>query len=440
MQSISGYTETAWPGFPEFCVVLAGSDILIVQGDNVRVRSRLILMLLVGCISVSAVSCGREDVTPTRTSPDRTAGSTALLSKPKVASNLATINALRVLTLVGTPEEMGCRHGELLGEEVRWVVERVVHESIAPDDESRRRFIRRVKVMEKFLTESWRRELRALAEAARVDYWELVGLQLFGDVQRAPLCSSFAVFGRATKTGECIVGRNFDYWYSAVAVRASIIIDYHPRDAHRFVTLSWAGVINGWTLMNEHGIVAANNTAYSYGKNSLEGLSTCFMLRKVAEEARTVEEGVHLVEKTPRACSTNLIIAGGNPPAAAIVEYDHERILARGARDDYVLATNSFVRLGQEADDEPAYGRYAVLRELIQSNYGKIDRTMNFAGAEGVPLTFINLHSALLFPRDLTFRAAMGHFPACQSRYRWFRMTPEAVVSAEPRATAAASE
>ncbi len=391
-------------------------------------------------MAVSTTSCGRKGAAPTHASPGPAKESTAARSKPRTVSRLETINGLRVLTLVGTPEEMGRRHGELLREDVRWVVENVVRESIAPDDESRRRFIGRVRVMEKFFKESWRRELRALADAARVDYWELVGLQLFGDVQRAPFCSSFAVFGRATASGECIVGRNFDYWYSAVATRASVIIDYHPNDAHRFVTLSWAGVINGWTLMNEHGIVTANNTAYSYGKNSLEGLSTCFMLRKVAEEASTVEEAVRLVQKTPRACSTNLIIAGGEPPAAVIVEYDHERILVRRARRDYVLATNSFVRLGQEEDDEPTYGRYAVLGGLIRSNYGKIDRTMNFAGAEGVPLTFINLHSALLFPKDLTFRAAMGHFPACHSRYRWFRMTPRAVVSAEPRAAAAASE
>jgi hypothetical protein len=57
---------------------------------------------------------------------------------------------------------------------------------------------------------------------------------------------------------------------------------------------------------------------------------------------------------------------------------------------------------------------------------------MNFAAAEGVPIESINLHSALLFPKDLTFRAAMGQVPACRGNCPWFRMTPEGVVSAEP--------
>jgi hypothetical protein len=401
-------------------------------------------MVLAGLVAAGASGCRRaEPAKPQTQPPPIPLGSRQTSPPPATAkrvhqggatlsSGLRTINGVRVLTLVGTPEEMGRRHGELLGEEVRWVVSAVIHRSVAPEAERRREFIERVKVMEKFLAESWKRELRTLASAAAVDYWELVALQLFGDVERAQLCSSFAVFGRATLGGECIVGRNFDYWYEDVARRSSVIIDYHPAGTHRFVTLSWAGVINGWTLMNDHGIVGANNTSYSGGVNSLQGLSTCFMLRKIAEQATSVAEGIELVQKTPRACSTNLLIAGGDPPAAAIVEYDHERLVVRHANDDYVLATNSFVRLGQEDAAEPEYGRYGVLRGLIRANYGKIDRGMNFAGAEGVPIESINLHSTLLFPKDLTFRAAMGQVPACRGSYPWFRVTPAGVVSAEP--------
>ena len=56
-------------------------------------------------------------------------------------------------------------------------------------------------------------------------------------------------------------------------------------DGRRFVTVTWAGVINGWTLMNNAHPVTANNAACSFGQNLLEGVSTCFMLRKIAERA-----------------------------------------------------------------------------------------------------------------------------------------------------------
>ncbi len=355
-------------------------------------------------------------------------------AKESAASRLYTVGGFRVLTLVGTPEEMGRAHGELLRDDVRWVVDKVVRQTVTRDPQYLADFLKRVDVMEPFLKEDWRRELKALASAAGVEYRELVALQLFGDVERAPMCSSFAAFGRATAGGECIVGRNFDYWHEEVAKRASIVIDYHPKGGRRFATLSWAGVVNGWTLMNDCGIVTANNTAYSGGEgaNSLEGISTCFMLRKIAEEATTVNEGTRLVQDSPRACSTNLIIAGGIPPGAAVVEYDHRRVVVRRAKDDYVLATNSFVELGAEKADEPTYGRYGILNGLIRENYGKVDRTMNFAAAEGVPLESINLHSALMFPKDLTFRAAMGSVPACRGTWGWFRMAPDGIVPAAP--------
>ena len=382
---------------------------------------RRIPLIAVAMIVFLAGSCRRAEIAVP--SPAETSG-----------SRLYTVGGFRVLTLVGTPEEMGRAHGTLLRDEVRWVADKVIRGTVARDPEAREEFLKRVDVMEKLLKDSWRRELKALAEASGVDYREIVALQLFGDVERAPLCSSFAVFGRATVGGECIVGRNFDYWYEDVARHESLIIDYHPKDARRFVTLSWTGVINGWTLMNDCGIVTANNTAFSGGANSrsLEGLSTCFMLRKIAEEATTVDEGARIVEDSPRACPTNLIVAGGTPPAAAVVEYDHERVMVRRAKNDYVLATNSFVALGQEKEDEPTYGRYGILSGLIRENYGKIDRTMNFAAADGVPLESINLHCALMFPKDLSFRAAMGTVPASRGTWGTFRMTPAGIEPAAP--------
>ena len=382
-----------------------------------HLRKTAFLSAVTACLALALLGCTRD--VPSEKSDD-------------VKPGLRTVNGVRVLTLVGTPEQMGRQHGELLGEDIRWVLKEIIGKRNLWDKDDHKRFLERIGVMEKFLDDSWRRELRALAKAARVDYTELVGLQLFGDVERAAYCSSFAVFGRSTRTGECIIGRNFDYFYEDVAKRASIIIDYHPTGgAHRFITVTWAGVINGWTLMNDAHVVTANNTAYSFGRDSLEGVSTCFMLRKIAERANSVEAGINIVKSTPRACATNLIIAGGKSPDAAVVEYDHERILIRRAKEDYILATNQFVELDGVQVAEPTFGRYAVLLKLIRDNYGKIDRSMNFAAAEGVPIASINLHSVMLYPKDLTFAVAMGEVPAFRGRWRRFRMGSGGIVSAE---------
>lgn len=340
-------------------------------------------------------------------------------------------NGVWVLRVVGSPEDMGRQHGELAGELVRRVVREVIREGEAASSERRQELRRGARVMARYLPDEYRRELRALARAAHVTYGDLLALQLFGDVWRGSQCSTYAAYGPATATGECLIGRNFDFWDHGVTAYAGLVLHCIPDQGLPFVTLTWAGVINGWTAMNLKGVVAANNTAYG-GQDSLEGISTCFMIRKIVQNAATVGEGVQIIQDTPRACGTNMLVAGGSPPQAAEVEFDHREVAVRWAENGAVWATNHFRKLGQEREMGPGDGwcsRYARLQSLLRANYGRLTRNLNLAAAPGVPLRSINLHSAVLFPSDLTFRVSMGVIPAADQPYRGLRLTPTAVVA-----------
>jgi len=357
----------------------------------------------------------------------------AVFARPSPAEakgKLETINGCVVLHVEGSPEQMGEQHGRLLKDKVRRVVATIM-ENAAFD---REKLLAGAAEMERYIPDDYRRELHALAKAAGVDYRQLVTAQLFGDVLRAQLCTVYAVFGRATQTGECIVGRNMDYFDYGIGEFGCVLIHFTPEDGLPFVTVSWAGVINGWTAMNRRGIVVANNTAYGPVVNSLKGMSTCFVVRRVAQFAKTVSEGVDIVKIAPRSCGTSLLIAGGEPPSAVVVEYDHESLAVRNARRGVVMADNDLCSLHRDKPYEArpdGTRRYDKLAELIRRNYGRINRSMNFLKAEGVALRSINLHSALLFPRDLSFRVSMGKVPACDYPYRAFRMTDTGLVSAE---------
>jgi hypothetical protein len=366
---------------------------------------------------------------------------------------------------------MGRQHGLLLKSYVQRMVRDLILEGEASTPEEHSRLIAGAMVMERYVGPEFRRELKALATAAEVDYRDLVLAQLFGDVQRAsrrpysytsrtsspgrgprsgtppsPLppgpkwppqpgirCTSYAVFGPATRTGECIVGRNMDFWDHGVSSWGGVLIYFRPTRGVPFVTTSWAGIINGWTAMNTEGIVCANNSSFDGKSDSLQGLSTCFMVRKVAQYAHSVEEGVEIVRHTPRACGTNLIIAGGRPPNAAVVEFDHQDLAVRWAENGGVWADNSFVTLYQEGERFSYCGsRYGRLKELITTSFGRIDRSMNFARAEGVPIRSINLHSALLFPSDLRFNVSMTQKPAADHWYRPFRLTAQGIEKVDP--------
>ena len=360
---------------------------------------------------------------------------------PQLRGRREQLNGCLVVHLTGTGEQMGQQQARLLRSRVRRVLKAVILEG----EGAGHRYASLIKgamVMERYLPPEYRAELQALAAGAEVKYEDLVALQLFGDVQRGQHCSSYAAFGPATANGECIVGRNMDFYDHGVSEYAACLLDYKPSVGIPFVTASWCGVINGWTAMNACGIVCANNSAYG-GQDSLEGLSTCFMVRKVAQYAHTVAEGVRIVQQTPRACGTNLIIAGGNPPAAAIVEFDHKQVVVRWAKRGYVTAANGFRVLGRvepQPDEEdadtkntPSYwlARDDLLSRLIRENYGRIDDTMNFAAAEGVPMRSMNLQSALLFPQRRAMWISMGKVPAADQPFRRFRLTGKGLAGDE---------
>ncbi len=350
------------------------------------------------------------------------------------AGRVETIHGYRVLHVEGSPEQMGEQHGRLLKPLVQRVVKTIVRDTFGDTPANYKSLIDGARTMEKFLPDAFRRELKALAKAADVKYDELVALQLFGDVNRgrdSAYCSTYAVLGKATATGECFVGRNLDYWDYGVMKFGALIIHFKPDEGIPFMTVSWAGIINGWTAMNTKGICVANNTGYGARANSLEGLSTCFMIRKIVQYSGTVDAGVEAIRATPRACGTLMLIAGGDPPKAAEVEYDHKAIAVRWAGDKgYTIGTNHFRTLYQNPplkDDEGWGGRYKRLYELIQENYGEIDNTHCFVADPGVYMG-ITLHSALLCPKTLRFRLAMGREPAPEGPYESFRLTEQGLV------------
>lgn len=346
---------------------------------------------------------------------------------------LQVVNGYRVLHVAGTPEQMGEQHGRLLRNPVRRMVNDLVHPGGSTGWLTYAKLIEGTKTMDNYIPDAFRREMRYLAKAAGVGYFDLVAAQLFGDVSRATYCTSFALFGASTANGEMICGRNLDYWDNGVSEYAATLIHFRPTEGNPFVTVTWAGIVNGWTLMNTKGLVCTNNTSYGES-NSLEGISTCFMLRKIAQYASSLNEAERILKTTPRACGTNMLVAQANPADAFIAEYDHQALVIRRPERGYVVASNHFRKLYREDDYRSWCSRYCKVEEIIEENYGRIDRNLNIAGTEGVPIESMNLHSAMLYPATGDFCVSMGKIPACKQEYQWFRLGESGVSRGQPPA------
>ena len=356
-----------------------------------------------------------------------------------------------LLTVRGSPEERGTAHGKLLDAEVRRLVGSVKAYLLPRpnDEEGKKKFaecISGTRVMKTFLEADVIQELEACAKAAGVDADELLLTQLFGDVNRAKgfasFCTAFAAFGPATKDGRLLVGRNFDYAGHGLERTLPLILQEIPTGpgaGRSFVTIGYAGILNGWTAMNEDGLCASNNTLFG-GTDRLEGVATCFLLRRIVERCRTVEEGVALIQKVPRACTTGMLVAGRNAQAAwdaRFVEFDAEKCETVEPAEGTVLSSNSRQKLavGRYAPDvNPTCARYQSLKTLLTQQRGKLAFTDKppVAGS-GVYMT-INLHCALLDPQEHRLRVSFsdgGGKPAAEFPFQTFEILRDRIVLKE---------
>ncbi|HYF51677.1 MAG TPA: C45 family peptidase [Planctomycetota bacterium] len=348
---------------------------------------------------------------------------------------------LAMLTVRGSAKERGTAHGKLLAKEVA-AVTAGVKRHFRGDDHAK--VLAGAKVMRRFIDADVLEEHDACAEAAGVDKDDLMLVQLFGDAARGlgvrTFCSIFAAFGPATKDGTLIVGRNFDYTGLGLEDGLPMILQEIPtgENAGRpFVTVVCAGILNGWTAMNADGLVATNNTLFN-GKDRLEGMATCFLLRKIVERAKTVEEGVKIIEKTPRACTTGMLVAGKNEKGewdARFVEFDAESLAVVEPKDGRVLGTNSRQKLPEgswKPSGNPTCPRYQNLLGKLKDLNAALDFDKpehNVVAAKGVYMG-INLHCALLDPAGQRFRLAVregGDKPAAEGKFRLFKIERDGV-------------
>jgi len=361
------------------------------------------------------------------------APSTHAAAKQVPHGKLELINGYKVLSLDGTPEQMGTACGQLLGPTIRRVIRQLITEGFGRDPRAYANIVAGCKVMEKHQPKAYLTELKALAAAAKVRYRDLLMLQYFGDVRRcitgpgsALMCTSFAVLPPLTRERACLVGRNLDYFDHGVSEYAAVLAYYRPTGKIPFATVTWAGITNGWTALNAKGIVVSNNTAFGAKTNSLKGVATCFLLRQVAEHAATLDQGIDLVKKAKRTCGTNLLIASGNPPDAAVLEFDHAAIRVRRAKGGFVGAANSFLQLYRPEVKEIEYDGRVALAEAFK---GKVDIRCNIAGADFVPIHSMNLHSATIDATRGILKVAMGKIPAYKLPYKTFRLTDKGLVA-----------
>ncbi len=345
------------------------------------------------------------------------------------------INGLRVLTLSGTPEQMGEEHGTLLGEEIRTHVMEFLRRGKrlygVPYEQLRDMGTQLLQ----WIPDVYLREMRAIAKASDVSFEDILALNCLVDIDAVygavGHCCNFLVRGKASASELLIHGRNLDFPHGNILQKVSWVIIRRPKDTqtHNTIGIAWSGFVGFFTGYSAAQIsVGEVGTPVSNPK--LSGIPFSILLRNTLEQCSTISECGKHVEQSHRTCGYNIVFCSGRDKDALAVECTPTLIGKRSFRKDF-LVVDGICLTPKTARNRSVMTadavRHARMTHLVVSHTGRIDvsKGLEFLrdrfdgvwgkhGGRGYNSICNNqtVHSVLFLPAKKKLFIAQGSIPA----------------------------
>ncbi len=309
---------------------------------------------------------------------------------------------LRVVTLHGTPEEIGKAHGELLAVEAHRCVDSVLHvvgtvETIRGGTWFRKKLDDAAARLTPHIPKRHLQETAGLAAALDLDPGLVAVVNVFPELFH---CSGFAVSGAATTDGTLYHGRVLDYMTEIGLQDAAAAFVIAAEGQIPFVTIGYAGFIGSVSGMNARGISLGEMGGR--GEGQWDGVPMATLMRRAMEECTTLDEVLDLWTNNPRTCEYFFIFADGKTRQAVGVAATPDRLeiihpgeghelLGSGIPDSVVLSAGE---------------RLLCLRQRVKEQYGKIDEETAIHLMDRPVAMKSNLHNVLFVPEKLLLHVA----------------------------------
>jgi isopenicillin-N N-acyltransferase like protein len=330
---------------------------------------------------------------------------------------LRYIEGLQVLTVQGTPGDIGRQRAALTGEAARTIAN-------YPKDLLRRwnlesKWPRIVEAARGVLEQSpppHREELLTFADTAGVDRdLAIVGNTLMDIYGGTFACSSLIVEPARSATKGPLFGRNLDYYTLGFLDKYGLVTVYRPQGKHAFVSIGFPGLLGCLSGMNDAGLALAVHEAHVSADGAAmfnpKGMPYTFCFRRMLEECTTVEQAEKLLRSTPR--TTLLSLAVCDRRGGLVLEMTPKTVMARRAGDGLLACTNQFRT--QPLSVWPWCRRYNT---LLQAAAGPIDVAEMARRLDQVNLGRLTLQTMIFEPSTLTLHLAMGSCPSSSQPLR----------------------
>lgn len=338
---------------------------------------------------------------------------------------LEQIDGYRVLHVKGTPYELGFQHGELLKEHIRESMHYLFDvkaknaelEFFGLKLEPKQLISMIVGVERQHIPERFLEEMQGLAAGAECDVEDVIAANFIPELFH---CSGFALMNSATKDGTLYHGRILDYSTDWKLQEHAVLIVAEPEGRIPFANVTYAGFIGSVTGMNaEHVSVGEMG---GRGLGHWDGTPMAFLVRRVLEEARSLDEAVAVFRDSKRTCEYYYVVADGDDNQAV-------GLAAHWNTFEIVKPGEAHPRLPEPTEDTvllSAGDRYRELARRVREGRGTFD-AISARHLMDCPVAMkSNLHSVLFEPRSTKLwiaNASADGQPAAMQKYFEFQLS-----------------
>jgi hypothetical protein len=258
---------------------------------------------------------------------------------------LRYVNGIPVLTVRGTPEEIGEQVGVLGLRPIKPLFGRVQEfakawhmEAIFP------LLLKTGNIMTAQFPPDHLKELEAASKASGVSRDLLIFGSTFIDIRHLGGCSTLIVEPKRSATGGLLFGRNLDWFPFGDLYQYSLVTIFHPDGKHAFVAVGFPGMVGPPSAMNDAGLALAHNDISSAQDGSAKldpfGVPTLLVMRLLLEECMSVPEAEKRMRAIRRSSMALLTVCDKNQGCA--FEITTKNVIVRKPVDGICASTNHF--------------------------------------------------------------------------------------------------
>lgn len=217
-----------------------------------------------------------------------------------------------VLHVKGTPYQMGYQHGALLKEQCRSLVHELFDVKqkdvtveffglkLTPEQVIARIF----ELQKKYIPKKFIEEMEGLADGAGLPREKVLVANSLPELFH---CSGFALLKEVTTVGTLLHGRVLDYGIDWRLQEHAVLVIAEPQDGIPFANVSYAGLVGSVTGMNRAQVSIGEMGGRGVGK--WNGVPMTVLVRRVLEEAQTLDQAIAIFRDSPRTCEYYYVIA-----------------------------------------------------------------------------------------------------------------------------------